>query len=831
MATTGNYKEYERLQRSMTIEDLFNLGMNYTNTPLAEGYAKLLVNFDLKNQGTGLAPRGGIKSAHNSANIAEAATGTGYAVHHVGTTLVQTSDGADASLYKYVLIAPMISKPLIGVHGFALSAAKCLIDIGEQNFIIAECSYPYIATPKHVAYAIHDLGYTNIQTDGCNSGKFVSIEGNTYLPVISETTASDKKFVRMNLQFTDANKTAVTLSFVTLEPKEVPASQVINTGYNLMKSDPYDFVNAQNVTGSLVLNGVIPKDASGKIKLTADVGEVLIYHLHYTYPAGDVTKKYMVQWEVRDTATSAVTEVLQQVRKSASYTPGDAITYAYTVAYKQFTMVVKVYDEAVVTAHTYVSDEDDAKMLEPIKVITVSSYYTTASVAKNAANLTPRVYSLPTCRDMCAWQQRLVLWGVVNAETTLFVSQPNLPEYIPYPNNVEVFSEEIMMCVPYLTYLLVFTTNKLYQLTLTNDGTNTFYTTKCIQERLIMSKDDAATIQVVKNMVYFKSGNYYYMIVPHSSAGAGELQLAPISKPIEAMLDNFKASTAAIIDSVYNINYKFGLTDGTEDSYRLTIRDYTNYLDGAVMRNIYKFELAIIKDNVVTATYFLDFVLNYDTILRAWTIYLYESTDYRLVPYESTVTSGTVYATLQPVSSTSKAVRLTTVTFDNTSPKDEYLTYQDTVERQFVNHQLIDTGYRAHFSPYKKRFREVQFSVNNTAQDTLLFYTAFIVDDDVRKSLFEYTTQHITDPTSPDYGLVYVERGFAEPTTVPGAFKLDETDGWALDFAKFPDITVVKVKHRVSGKGYHGKLIILSKNELLYELLGTNWVYRKMNAR
>jgi hypothetical protein len=99
MATTGNYKEYERLQRSMTIEDLFNLGMNYTNTPLAEGYAKLLVNFDLKNQGTGLAPRGGIKSAHNSANIAEAATGTGYAVHHVGTTLVQTSDGADASLY------------------------------------------------------------------------------------------------------------------------------------------------------------------------------------------------------------------------------------------------------------------------------------------------------------------------------------------------------------------------------------------------------------------------------------------------------------------------------------------------------------------------------------------------------------------------------------------------------------------------------------------------------------------------------------------------------------------------------------------------------------
>ena len=100
--------------------------------------------------------------------------------------------------------------------------------------------------------------------------------------------------------------------------------------------------------------------------------------------------------------------MLQQVRKSAAYNPGDDIYLDYLVAYKQYTIIVKIYLKSVVDAYTYVSDDDDYKKLTPEKVLTVSSY-ADSYASKNAANLTPRNYDLTTCVDMCVWQQRTVL--------------------------------------------------------------------------------------------------------------------------------------------------------------------------------------------------------------------------------------------------------------------------------------------------------------------------------------------------------------------------------------------------------------------------------------
>ena len=54
---------------------------------------------------------------------------------------------------------------------------------------------------------------------------------------------------------------------------------------------------------------------------------------------------------------------------------------------------------------------------------------------------------------------------------------------------------------------------------------------------------------------------------------------------------------------------------------------------------------------------------------------------------------------------------------------------------------------------------------------------------------------------------------------------------WEFDTALFPDITVHKIRYKVSGKGYGGAVKILSKNEFPFELLHINWVYRIMFAR
>lgn len=824
MATIGNYKEYARQARTMTVEDLFNLGMSYVDTPLNEGFAKLLVNFDLKNQGTSLVPRGGLKTVESDLAGKILDPAHTYAVHHVGMTMVQSVSGNDAKMHRYVLLAPVVLHTVLGTQCYYFNELICILE-ADAGFLSASISQELYSNVRPKLSEIHGVP---LQTSNqYNRGLFVSIEANTYIPVFNVTNTV-RKFVRLELQFT--SDLTFTIAVPQLEPKDISASQVINTGYNMMKSDPYSFTNVSNANNALLLNGMVPKDANGNVKLTSDVGESLTYHLNYSYPTADIgVNTYKVQWEINDTSTGTTTQVLQQVRKSANYTPGDPITLTITVPYKQFTVIVKMYNTADVTAKTYVSDDDDYKNLTPRKVLTVSSYYTSSGTARNAANLTAKKYDMTTCKGMATWQQRVVLWGVNNAATTLFVSQPNLPEYVPYPNNVEVFSEDIVRCIPYLTYLLVFTTSKLYQLTLVNDGLTDYYTVKCIQENLVMNEEDSSTIQVVKNMLYFKSGNYFYMIVPNSNAGAGELQLAPVSRPIEQLLDHFHDSVIKIVDSVYNINYTFNLKAGADDSYTLTFVDYYNYLDGAIMRNAYKIKISIYNEETLVSTRYIDFVLNYDTLFRAWTTYLYESNAYRFVPYENNVTSGITLLSIKTTTA-DKARTAQLIRWEPTSPKDEVTFINAGSPIVFHNHQLIDTGYRAHFPQYKKRFRELQFSVNNTGKDTLQFYTAFVVDDDSRKDLFNYTVQQIVDKTSPDYGLIYVERTLNEGITVAGELQFDAT-GWTLDFSKFPEITVAKVRYKVSGKGYLGKATILNKDEVLYELLGTNWVYRKMNGR
>jgi hypothetical protein len=587
--TSSDYKAYERLPRYITVEDLFNMGMSYVDTPLASGFSRLLVNYDLKNQGNSIVPRGGLKLVTPTLANAQLSGGSAYAIHHTGMTLVKSIDGSDATMHKYILVAPIVVHPVTGAVCYSLADVHCFIETAS-GFLHASANIPYYSKTKTKLSSVHEAPI--VAEPSCNSGVFVSVEANTYMPVFNNDNTV-RKFLQLVLQFTSANTFTITMP--QLNPKEVTAAQVINSGYNLMKADPYDFQNTQNGTGKVVLQGVIPKDGDGKIKLTADVGEVLMYHLNYTYPAGDIGKQYMVQWEVKDTTTGSDPVVLMQVRKSPIYAPGADIIYPYVVAYKQFTLIVKIYYKLDVDTHIYISDDDDYKNLTPLQVITVSSYYTTAGVSGNAANLTAKAYDMATCKNMCTWQQRTVLWGVENAATTLFVSQPNLPEYVPYPNNVEVFSEDIVHCVPYLTYLLVFTTSKLYQLSIASNGVNMYYATKCIQERLTMTEEDASTITIVKNMVYFKSGNYFYMIVPNSSAGAGELQLAPVSRPIEALLDNFDTSVKKIIDEVYNLKYTFSIHEGAGDTYSLTLIDYTNYLDGSTMRNVYKCKLDISK--------------------------------------------------------------------------------------------------------------------------------------------------------------------------------------------------------------------------------------------
>ena len=53
---------FTRQHRLQLIEDKFSSGMQFTNTPLPEGFVKTLVNFDMHDSGSAVTPRLGLRS-------------------------------------------------------------------------------------------------------------------------------------------------------------------------------------------------------------------------------------------------------------------------------------------------------------------------------------------------------------------------------------------------------------------------------------------------------------------------------------------------------------------------------------------------------------------------------------------------------------------------------------------------------------------------------------------------------------------------------------------------------------------------------------------------
>lgn len=106
MRTTA-FKQYVRGQRGVTVEETFAGGINYTNTPLNEGYYNMLVNYAFKDDGKILIPRAGYKSVPESRTEITTApmpyaclqTGTAYSID------VQELEDTQASeeLHKFLI--------------------------------------------------------------------------------------------------------------------------------------------------------------------------------------------------------------------------------------------------------------------------------------------------------------------------------------------------------------------------------------------------------------------------------------------------------------------------------------------------------------------------------------------------------------------------------------------------------------------------------------------------------------------------------------------------------------------------------------------------------
>lgn len=800
--------------RYLTNEDNFSAGMRYTAAPHNTGYAKALVNFDLKNDGECLVPRGGFHDV--ASRVAAMVAGKQYldfCTHHSSAAYVQ--DGADATLCNYHIIGGITEA------GFDLNTAVLVLEYGGKYLTATKSEGVGITGHLLMKPAVTDVQGLTIAVPKSRDGIHTSLEGNTYVLV---NTGTKNKLGVIKLTFNDMH-TAFTWYVEEVTPVDVQPTQAINYGYNMFKDNPYTFENGLTATGGIQLTGVVPYDEQDKLLLTARPGTPIVFRLYYKYPSIDENDKYLVQWEVQDLNNASNPEVIHKVRGSKEYTPGDVIDFAYTPSYTAFSIIVRLYKKSEMAAQDEAWEADTSLQalvtkddyLTPNRVTTLASYYLTSNSNSSTLNVEAVAYDMGTATGMCTWQQRLVMWGVKNAKSTIFISEINTPGYMPYPNNCEILNSDIICAIPYLSHLLVFTTTALYKLTISDDGLS--YTSKCVQERLNMHPADAPSVLTVQNMVYFKSGNYYYMVVPNNTSTTEDTQLAPVSRSIERMLDNVEDTITAVINEVYNFT-----TDVKYNPIRLELLDYNTYVANTQVRNVYKLQFTYQGDSGSNTSTIVDVCLNYDTVLRAWTMYAYQSTPYRMTVYKHNVTGETMFTHLFV---NDYVLHSSLVQADPKSPKDS-LELTDGESRAFGNWQYIDTGYRDFNEDLKKRFREVQFCVNTLNNDVLRFNTAFTVDDTDTVALYKHVVAQCTDPNDVNYGVLFVERELVDSISTP---TLTGFNDWELDTAAFPDITVHKVRYKVSGKGYGGGVKILSKNEVPFELLHINWVYRVMFAR
>ena len=785
MATTTNFKTYERGSRYQTTQAMFTSGMYYANTPIPEGAAKVLVNYDVHMDGMSLTPRRGLQTTGCAYNMDE-----NYPIYAIPEVVACKECYFDEKTYVQLIVKKEhptnFAEYCLGVFTVEQGHTELLECWRDESEALIVGHFKN----KNKEYAIHNVECAlPIQHIGC----FI---GSQYFFFNKETKT---------LMYTDFDTTKKRFVFKKLTPRATTASTAQQLGFNMLLENPYTYedtvLNTGATEGSITLHSI---NAFEDEACTIPAQELLqnqtyYYRISYTAAPGASTIYDIVyDWTPADNIT-------WQALKTKSITITETAAPKFVVPFKASspkTIIRCTVSSGDTLCDTiWFSFEYNATQTQTVKALTK--------------------FSLHTATAMTYWQNRLVVAGVKEDKSYLFTSSAELFEYFPFPNNADYLDEPIVAVEAFLDNLLVFTKSKLYLYTL--DPT-TGLTRKCIQTNLNILEEEAHLIKIVKNMAYFKSGNYYYMVVPKLNSTTGELTIAPIYRNVKTFFDNFSDNVQAILEEVYAITNTLPLIKAH------------NYLDYEAIHNVYMFEHE--KDGKKV---YINFDMLYNTVKRIWSIYIYDSCSQINVYKQdatrpgkmvclsaiqhNTIKNGLPYKYLSDV-----------VQFINWSKTCEDTHYSGLMENGtldtsnavvFNNIQYIDTGLIDLESNLKKRFRELQFRVLNTTGAELQFNTTYFIDGNTRVPAFIYeptvdnTTGTLTLNKTLTSALPY-------STALPGTIKLGS---WKLSKDVFPGTDVVKIRIPVSGKGYNPQIKLSCNNQKDYSLLDITNVYRQLYSR
>lgn len=823
------YKDtsFKRGHRVQNLEETFSKGMFHTNAPLAEGYNRVLVNLDIQDSGNNVTPRAGLRSdsymynkvprvgSDEDADLFEIVSAHAFDDRNLLETIWYTGHHNDSiHIGKYVTTGTIYGEtfdyPGLGVQehadtreGYRLThTAHLMTNIGARihGMHVLQKLKEATATSPVVP---NTLGMRVVGTWAYNNNYyFYDDQGNccvySYYPE-TETAVNEILGSAVVAHYKNDPKLDI------FTPKELTAKEAVTYGYNMLLEDPYHFVNAAG-GNVLEFTGLLPY-ANGELCMTPLQNQDLHFVATGIVPLNK-HYKFVAEWSsMLNTSWNTIKEWTMDTG-----TDIESLEIAFDFAPPVAEAIIRISAYPVVEGT--VADISDS-------VLAVGFSFQ-KTVYSNTINSDKKQYSIHKASGICYWKNRIVAWGVPEDDTVLFVSDVNDPTYFPYPNNIETFTSAIQYCTPFGDDLLVFTADTLYIITLAADGAS--WTCKCLQRNLCIAAWDVHIVQTVKNMLFFKSGNYYYMVVPKSSSLTGELTIADVSKPMRGFFDNFKTSVLELLNNTYMPEVEY--TD-------FDIAHYYNYLSKDSVHNVYMLVVPGIHETHDT---YVNLDVIYDTVNRTWRVYTYGSSA-KLVPHNTSHTQDTMFVSKFRLGAVHRLPGIQHLAW-SVEREDVYLQNNDARladiepliivsedQKQSItgNRQLIDTGYREHDSNFKKRYRELQFTVNNMSLSALQFYVSFLIDGALRKSWYGYEIVQDTDPESPTYGVISVQR-----MLLPGVSTLDD---WVLGMSAFPDNGYWKCRTAVSGKGYVPRMLINSPNANAFELLNISWVYRTLYSR
>lgn len=585
-----------RQKRVVHLDGNFRKGMRYTDSFIQNQSVKLLVNHRIMDNGSYITPRLGISGRdveirnHNSGHVPAphvAFYGTYFdesdQLDKYTNMVVSFGVPSDVNYKSYLTgeVSDSYYNQVLSSGSFGVVYLDDESSVATTTLCAARTQY-YKKEPKPIYaifnYSLYYMGVSN---------------GNDVLCKVEVVKTSS----------------GFTMTSTPVTAKDVTLTEATSVGFNMMASDPYDFGNEAGLTLSPM--GMMPYNPSNtdNLMLSANVGEKVKFVVYYLYGS---SLKFKVKWEQ---ALVGTTDYIVLEESTTVLDGGDEVSLEVTVPSRDFILRCTMTPMDGGTAQNHL-----AKVaVYPIYSVGVSDIRDTVQ----------NEYALTSATGLATHNEMLVLWGVPGAETALFFSDVLDASYFPFPQYTFNLSDPILDVISFSGALFVFTERRIYLLE-GYDMSEMKYP-RPIFDNLEFTKQDLQAAIGVKDGLFLKSKEKYYMLVPNVYTGQiSDMQLIPITDPVEGLIFDWKSFLKLLSDRLY----KFDVTWGEDTN--INQYDFVNYVEGNVIKNVYRFSVYETRQESLVR-YQIDIILLYNVEMNIWTVEVASLPYNGLVPQKNTV--------------------------------------------------------------------------------------------------------------------------------------------------------------------------------------------------